>query len=68
MHVFWAGQNNLYFFSAAQDSRLKVVYALGEVPEDWDGEEGFIDTEMIEKHVTKPNEKKQKVINIYLMV
>lgn len=46
----------------ARDSRLRVVYALGEVPEDWEGEEGFIDTEMIKNHVTKPNGKKHKII------
>lgn len=46
----------------AQDSRLQVVYTLGEVPEDWDGEEGFIETQMINKHVTKPNGVKHKIV------
>ncbi|XP_037781567.1 NADH-cytochrome b5 reductase 1-like [Penaeus monodon] len=36
---------------AAKDSRLEMVHTLGESPEDWDGEEGFIDTQMIDKHI-----------------
>ncbi|XP_037785192.1 uncharacterized protein LOC119580999 [Penaeus monodon] len=47
---------------AAKDSRLHIVHTLGESPEDWDGEEGFIDTQMIDKHVTKPNDLRQKII------
>lgn len=42
---------------AAKDKRLKLVYSLAETPENWEGEEGFIDTAMIEKHVIKPNEE-----------
>lgn len=38
-----------------------MVHTLGESPEDWEGEEGFIDTQMIDKHVTKPNGIKHKV-------
>ncbi|XP_042888985.1 uncharacterized protein LOC122264253 [Penaeus japonicus] len=47
---------------AAKDSRLEIVYSLGETPEQWEGEEGFIDTQMIDKHVTKPNGVKHKII------
>ncbi|XP_047477389.1 NADH-cytochrome b5 reductase 1-like [Penaeus chinensis] len=47
---------------AAKDSRLHIVHTLGESPEDWEGEEGFIDTQMINKHVTKPNDLRQKII------
>lgn len=52
-----------HFSLTANDSRLKVMYTLEEVPEDWEGEEGFIDTEMIQKHVTKPNGMKHKVMS-----
>lgn len=47
---------------AAKDSRLKIVHSLGEVPENWEGEEGFIDTGMIGRYVTKPNGKKHKIL------
>ncbi|XP_068236111.1 uncharacterized protein [Palaemon carinicauda] len=47
---------------AAKDSRLDLVYTLAETPEKWEGEEGFIDTEMIDKHVTKPNGYKHKIV------
>nr|XP_027230665.1 uncharacterized protein LOC113822330 [Penaeus vannamei] len=47
---------------AAKDSRLQMVHTLGESPEDWEGEEGFIDTQMIDKHVTKPNGIRHKII------
>ncbi|XP_047477887.1 NADH-cytochrome b5 reductase 1-like isoform X2 [Penaeus chinensis] len=47
---------------AAKDSRLEMMHTLGESPEDWDGEEGFIDTQMIDKYLTKPNGIKQKII------
>ncbi|XP_063848799.1 uncharacterized protein LOC135093450 [Scylla paramamosain] len=45
-----------------QDSRLQVVYTLGEAPEEWEGEEGFISSQMLDKHVAKPNMEKHKVI------
>nr|XP_045601407.1 uncharacterized protein LOC123760049 [Procambarus clarkii] len=47
---------------AARDERLKLVYTLGEAPEHWEGEEGFIDTHMIDKHVTKPNGMRHKIV------
>ncbi|KAK7022822.1 hypothetical protein SK128_011860 [Halocaridina rubra] len=47
---------------AAKDSRLRIVYTLGEAPENWEGEEGFIDTQMIDKHVTKPDGIKHKIV------
>ncbi|XP_042888990.1 uncharacterized protein LOC122264255 isoform X2 [Penaeus japonicus] len=47
---------------AAKDSRLQIVHTLGESPEDWEGEEGFIDTQMIDKHVSKPDGKRRKII------
>ncbi|XP_064116416.1 uncharacterized protein LOC135222153 isoform X2 [Macrobrachium nipponense] len=47
---------------AAQDERLQIVYTLGSAPEDWEAEEGFIDTQMIDKHVPKPNGLKQKIV------
>lgn len=47
---------------AANDDRLSIVYTLGEAPENWEGEEGFIDTQMIDNHVSKPNGIKQKII------
>ncbi|KAL7646718.1 UNVERIFIED_CONTAM: hypothetical protein RMT77_001971 [Armadillidium vulgare] len=46
----------------AKDSRLRVYYTLGEVPENWDGGEGFIDTQMIDSSVTKPNGVKHKIV------
>ncbi|XP_063608286.1 uncharacterized protein LOC134782644 [Penaeus indicus] len=46
----------------AKDSRLHILHTLGESPEDWEGEEGFIDTQMINKHVTKPNDLRQMII------
>jgi len=36
---------------AAKDKRLSVHHTLGEVPENWDGDEGFITTEMLEKSI-----------------
>ena len=45
----------------AKDKRLQIVHTLGECPEKWEGEEGFIDTGMIDKHVIKPNGIKHKV-------
>lgn len=45
-----------------KDSRLQVVYTLGEVPEEWEGEEGFIDTQMINNYVTKPNGINHKIV------
>ncbi|MPC18770.1 NADH-cytochrome b5 reductase 3 [Portunus trituberculatus] len=45
-----------------QDSRLQMVYTLGKVPEEWEGEEGFIDTNMINTHVTKPNGINHKIV------
>ncbi|XP_042213378.1 uncharacterized protein LOC121860350 [Homarus americanus] len=47
---------------AAKDDRLKIVYSLGEAPANWEGEEGFIDTQMIDKHVSKPNGLKHKIV------
>ncbi|XP_066960938.1 uncharacterized protein [Macrobrachium rosenbergii] len=47
---------------AAQDDRLKIVYTLGSAPEDWEAEEGYIETQMIDKHVTKPNGLKHKIV------
>ncbi|XP_042238822.1 uncharacterized protein LOC121877242 [Homarus americanus] len=47
---------------AAKDDRLKIVYSLGEAPGNWEGEEGFIDTQMIDKHVSKPNGIKHKIV------
>ena len=44
------------------DKRIKIIYTLGESPEEWNGEEGFIDLNMIDKYVVKPNELKHKVI------
>ncbi|XP_068236172.1 uncharacterized protein [Palaemon carinicauda] len=45
-----------------QDERLKVVYTLGSAPEDWESEDGFIDTQMIDKYVTKPNGLRHKIV------
>lgn len=47
---------------ASEDERVRVVYTLGEPPESWEGEEGYIDTRMIDRHVTKPNGFKHKVV------
>jgi len=47
---------------AGRDKRLNLVYTLGEAPEKWEGEEGFIDTAMIDKHVTKPNGIRNKIL------
>ncbi|XP_045595176.2 uncharacterized protein [Procambarus clarkii] len=47
---------------AARDERVKLVYTLGEAPEDWEGEEGVIDTHMIDKHITKPNGIRHKIV------
>ncbi|XP_071520471.1 uncharacterized protein [Panulirus ornatus] len=47
---------------AAKDKRLRLVYTLGEAPENWEGEEGFIDTDMMKKHITKPNSIRHKII------
>ncbi|XP_076065564.1 uncharacterized protein LOC143039424 [Oratosquilla oratoria] len=47
---------------AAKNKLLKVIYTLGESPEDWEGEEGFIDTTMIKEYVTKPNGHRYKIV------
>ncbi|XP_066966515.1 uncharacterized protein [Macrobrachium rosenbergii] len=47
---------------AGKDERLKVVYAVMEGPEGWQGEEGFIDRQMINKYITKPNGTKHKIV------
>ncbi|XP_042236428.1 uncharacterized protein LOC121875790 [Homarus americanus] len=48
---------------ASKDERLQVVYTLGEVPEGWEGEEGFIDTQMLNKYISKPdNSLKRKIV------
>jgi len=46
----------------ATDKRLRVLYTLGETPEDWDGEEGFIDTDMIQRMVPKQNGLRCKMV------
>ncbi|XP_076065562.1 uncharacterized protein LOC143039423 [Oratosquilla oratoria] len=47
---------------AAKNKHLNVIYTLGESPEDWECEEGFIDTAMIDKYVTKPNGHQNKIV------
>lgn len=49
---------------AARDSRLRIAHTLGEVPENWDGAEGFIDTGMLEREVDQsiPAEKHKIVV------
>lgn len=47
--------------AASGGKNLKIVYSVGEAPEAWKGEEGFIDSQMIDRHVTKPNGIKHKV-------
>ncbi|XP_069984614.1 uncharacterized protein [Penaeus vannamei] len=48
--------------AAKGGEKIKVVYTLGETPEGWDGEEGFIDSQMIDRHVAKPNGIKHKIV------
>ena len=43
------------------DDRLRILYTLGETPENWEGEEGFLDTDMIQNMVAKPNGNRCKV-------
>lgn len=43
------------------DKRIRVVYTLSEALEGWQGEEGYIHAQMIDRHVTKPNGLKHKV-------
>nr|XP_027222737.1 plasma membrane-associated coenzyme Q6 reductase PGA3-like [Penaeus vannamei] len=45
-----------------KDSRIRVVYSVGEAPQDWEGEEGFINTDLISKHVPEANSSKHKVV------
>ncbi|KAK8732376.1 hypothetical protein OTU49_007064 [Cherax quadricarinatus] len=47
---------------AESEKRLRLVYTLGEAPENWDGEEGFIDTHMIARHIAKPNGIRHKIV------
>ncbi|KAF0298302.1 NADH-cytochrome b5 reductase 1 [Amphibalanus amphitrite] len=46
----------------ATDKRLQILYSLGETPENWDGEEGFIDSDMIQRMVAKPNGRRCKIV------
>lgn len=46
--------------AAKGGEKIKVVYTLGEAPEGWGGEEGFIDSQMIDRHIAKPNGIKHK--------
>ncbi|MCL4133851.1 UNVERIFIED_CONTAM: hypothetical protein GTU68_015582 [Idotea baltica] len=57
--ILYKDELNAY---AEKDHRLKIVHTLGEVPENWEGEEGFIDTNLIDKHVTKPNGIRHKIV------
>jgi NAD(P)H-flavin reductase len=41
-----------------QEGRITVVYSLSkEIPDDWKGERGRIDGEMIRRHVDRPKDK-----------
>ncbi|XP_047469723.1 complex I assembly factor ACAD9, mitochondrial-like [Penaeus chinensis] len=48
--------------AAKGGEKIKVVYTLGETPEGWSGEEGFIDSQMIDRHIAKPNGIKHKIV------
>ncbi len=37
--------------------KLKVVHCLTEPPDDWDGEEGYVDKDVLDKHLPKDIEK-----------
>ncbi|KAF0308155.1 NADH-cytochrome b5 reductase 1 [Amphibalanus amphitrite] len=39
---------------AAADPRLRVVFSLSDAPEHWDGEEGFLDGAMLQRHLPPP--------------
>ncbi|XP_050717492.1 uncharacterized protein LOC126999207 [Eriocheir sinensis] len=54
--------SELEHLAGISGGRLKVIYTLGEGHEGWKGEEGFIDMDMIDRHVTKPNGAKHKVV------
>ncbi|XP_076043887.1 uncharacterized protein LOC143026975 [Oratosquilla oratoria] len=49
-------------YSQEACERFRMVYTLGDPPEDWAGEEGYIDTSMISRHVSKPNGLTNKVL------
>ncbi|KAG7173594.1 NADH-cytochrome b5 reductase 1-like 1 [Homarus americanus] len=61
-NVIHYGCGKISCIPTAKDDRLKIVYSLGEAPANWEGEEGFIDTQMIDKHVSKPNGLKHKIV------
>lgn len=42
--------------------KIQVIHTLGEAPEGWKGEDGFIDLDKINRFVTKPNGMKHKVV------
>lgn len=46
--------------------QIQVIHTLGEAPEGWKGEDGFIDMDKINRFVTKPNGAKHKVRTISL--
>ncbi|KAK3879903.1 hypothetical protein Pcinc_015547 [Petrolisthes cinctipes] len=45
-----------------EDKRLNIIHTLGEAPDNWEGEEGFIDTHMIDQYVPKPNGINHKIV------
>ncbi|KAK4328149.1 hypothetical protein Pmani_001424 [Petrolisthes manimaculis] len=47
---------------AKTDDRVRVVYTVGEGGEGWEGDEGFINTQLLDKYITKPNAIKHKVV------
>ncbi|KAK8391994.1 hypothetical protein O3P69_017546 [Scylla paramamosain] len=60
-------QDILYYSELKQleemaKGQIQVIHTLGEVPEGWKGEDGFIDLDKINRFVTKPNGTKHKVV------
>lgn len=51
----------LFIFAEMAKEQIHVIHTLGETPEGWKGEDGFIDMNKINCFVTKPNGAKHKV-------
>lgn len=60
--AWFAGHSpNTFAITDTAGGRIQVIHTLGEAPEGWKGEEGFIDMDKINRFVTKPNGVKHKV-------
>ncbi|KAF2366586.1 Oxidoreductase FAD-binding domain [Trinorchestia longiramus] len=47
---------------AATNAKFEVIHTLGEAPADWGEEEGFIDVSKLDKHVSKNQTDKHKIL------